>query len=83
MALQGRHGKGTVLPLAIMTSGDTHSPTEDFLRANKYFGAKPSQIQLIKQEKVDNAHDIVNAFVPPPLTLPIIDLNDLSCDLSL
>ena len=52
LALQARHKKGAVLPLAIMTSGDTHGPTEDFLRANKYFGAKPSQIQLIKQEKV-------------------------------
>ena len=63
LALQARHKKGTVLPLAIMTSGDTHSPTEDFLRANKYFGAQPSQIQLIKQEKVHLPLDISTSSV--------------------
>lgn len=52
LALQGKHRRGTVLPLAIMTSGDTHDRTEQFLKENKYFGAEPSQITLMKQEKV-------------------------------
>lgn len=52
LALQAKHGPGTVIPLAIMTSGDTHDRTQAFLAENKHFGAKPSQITLIKQEKV-------------------------------
>ena len=52
LALQAKHPKGTTLPLAIMTSGDTHDRTLAFLRENKYFGAKVSQITLVKQEKV-------------------------------
>ena len=52
LALQAKHPKGTVLPLAIMTSGDTHDRTLAFLKENKYFGAAASQVTLIKQEKV-------------------------------
>lgn len=52
LALQAKHKKGVQIPLAIMTSMDTHNQTEAFLKDNKYFGAKPSQIHLIKQEKV-------------------------------
>lgn len=52
LALQAKHKKGTQIPLAIMTSLDTHSQTESFLKDNRFFGAKPSQIHLIKQEKV-------------------------------
>ncbi|KAL6515497.1 hypothetical protein OROHE_018531 [Orobanche hederae] len=40
------------VPLAIMTSDDTHSHTLQLLEANAYFGMKPSQIKLLKQEKV-------------------------------
>jgi len=40
------------LPLAIMTSDDTHSATLTLLRANGYFGLKRDQITLMKQEKV-------------------------------
>lgn len=52
LALQAKHKKGTQLQLAIMTSLDTHERTKVFLQSNKYFGAKPSQIHLIMQEKV-------------------------------
>ena len=51
LALQAKHS-GAELPLAIMTSGDTHDRTAAFLAENKSFGAKRSQITLIKQEKV-------------------------------
>lgn len=43
---------GRKLPLAIMTSDDTHCRTLDLLRAHAYFGADQDQIRLIKQEKV-------------------------------
>ncbi|KAK4429599.1 UDP-sugar pyrophosphorylase [Sesamum alatum] len=46
-------GEGpTEIPLAIMTSDDTHSRTLDLLEKNAYFGMKPSQVKLLKQEKV-------------------------------
>lgn len=55
LALQAKavaRGKAVVLPLAIMTSGDTHARTEALLEAHNHFGAAPGQIVLIKQEKV-------------------------------
>ncbi|KAL9173136.1 hypothetical protein ABFS82_03G093700 [Erythranthe guttata] len=46
-------GEGpTEIPLAIMTSDDTYLRTKDLLEKNAYFGMKPSQIKLLKQEKV-------------------------------
>ncbi|KAL0438151.1 UNVERIFIED_CONTAM: UDP-sugar pyrophosphorylase [Sesamum latifolium] len=46
-------GEGpTEIPLAIMTSDDTHSRTLELLEKNAYFGMKPSQVKLLKQEKV-------------------------------
>lgn len=51
MAVQAKAG-GKVLPLAIMTSDDTHQRTLDLLERNAYFGASPGQVTLIKQEKV-------------------------------
>jgi UDP-sugar pyrophosphorylase len=47
-----RSAKDAGIPLAIMTSDDTHQKTLDLLERNDYFGAKPSQVTLIKQEKV-------------------------------
>lgn len=41
-----------LVPLAIMTSGDTHEPTVKLLEDNGYFGASPDQIHIVKQEKV-------------------------------
>lgn len=43
---------GRALPLAIMTSDDTHARTEALLKDNDYWGASANQITLIKQEKV-------------------------------
>lgn len=40
------------LPLAIMTSEDTHDRTEALLKENSYFGMQPDQVVLMKQEKV-------------------------------
>ena len=40
------------IPLAIMTSEDTHALTLDLLERNDYFGASRDQITLMKQEKV-------------------------------
>nr|XP_027091864.1 UDP-sugar pyrophosphorylase-like [Coffea arabica] len=40
------------IPLVIMTSDDTHSRTVDLLESNAYFGMKPTQVKLLKQEKV-------------------------------
>mmetsp|Transcript_18562 Transcript_18562/g.33252 ORF Transcript_18562/g.33252 Transcript_18562/m.33252 type:complete len:498 (-) Transcript_18562:60-1553(-) len=45
------------LPLAIMTSGDTHQRTLDLLNSNHYFGLHPSQVSLIKQQKVPALSD--------------------------
>ncbi|XP_071707214.1 UDP-sugar pyrophosphorylase-like [Rutidosis leptorrhynchoides] len=40
------------VPLVIMTSDDTHDRTIQLLESNTYFGMKPSQVKLLKQEKV-------------------------------
>jgi len=46
------------LPLAIMTSGDTHEKTVELLTANSYFGMNEGQITIMKQEKVPALLDI-------------------------
>lgn len=46
------------LPLAIMTSGDTHEKTEELLKANGNFGLSPSQLTLMKQELVPALMDV-------------------------
>ncbi|EIE22423.1 UDP-sugar pyrophosphorylase 1 [Coccomyxa subellipsoidea C-169] len=51
-ALQAKAGGSAQLPLAIMTSGDTHARTEALLQDNAYFGMQPGQVTLLKQEKV-------------------------------
>ncbi|KAF5200736.1 Udp-sugar pyrophosphorylase [Thalictrum thalictroides] len=46
-------GQGeTQIPLVIMTSDDTHERTLKLLESNSYFGMMPSQVKLLKQEKV-------------------------------
>lgn len=40
------------IPFVIMTSDDTHSRTLELLESNAYFGMKPTQVKLLKQEKV-------------------------------
>jgi UDP-sugar pyrophosphorylase len=46
------------LPLAIMTSGDTHQLTLDLLQENRNFGLSDSQVTLMKQEKVPALLDV-------------------------
>ena len=45
-------GEADHIPLVIMTSADTHADTVDLLETNAYFGAKPGQIQLVRQDLV-------------------------------
>lgn len=40
------------IPLVIMTSDDTHARTVQLLESNSYFGMEPTQVKLLKQEKV-------------------------------
>jgi UDP-sugar pyrophosphorylase len=50
LAIQER--TGAVLPLAIMTSDDTHARTVDLLERNNYFGMPREQLTLMKQQLV-------------------------------
>ena len=52
LALQARAPPGTRLPIAIMTSDDTHAPTAALLAEHANFGAADGQVELLKQEKV-------------------------------
>ncbi|KVI09311.1 UDP-sugar pyrophosphorylase-like isoform X1 [Cynara cardunculus var. scolymus] len=40
------------VPFVIMTSDDTHERTLRLLESNAYYGMKPTQVKLLKQEKV-------------------------------
>jgi UDP-sugar pyrophosphorylase len=40
------------LPIAIMTSDDTHDRIEEYLMSHDYFGLDSQQVTLLKQEKV-------------------------------
>lgn len=51
-----------VLPLAIMTSDDTHAPTEALLEASGHFGMASGQITLMKQNKVAALTDNAGSF---------------------
>lgn len=53
-AAAGTAGSGgdRVVPLAIMTSDDTHARTVALLEKHANFGAAAGQVQIIKQEKV-------------------------------
>ena len=63
LALQNKAGGSAQLPLAIMTSGDTHARTEKLLQDHAYFGMQPGQVTLLKQEKVPPLLDLL-----PPST---------------
>lgn len=54
---QYRTNRKVLLPLAIMTSGDTHQRTADLLKDNNNFGMEPDQITLMQQEKVPALSD--------------------------
>lgn len=43
-AASGAQATGRQLPLAIMTSDDTHARTEALLKQHNYFGMQPSQV---------------------------------------
>ena len=45
------------LPLAIMTSDDTHGLTIKLLEENNYFGMRREQVTIMKQEKVPALSD--------------------------
>lgn len=47
-----QQAKTFMIPLAIMTSGDTHERTVSLLEANNNFGMKKDQIVIVKQELV-------------------------------
>ncbi|KAL5559694.1 hypothetical protein UlMin_035905 [Ulmus minor] len=48
--LQGENQRK--IPFVIMTSDDTHSRTLQLLESKSYFGMEPTQVKLLKQEKV-------------------------------
>jgi len=48
---------GWKVPLAIMTSDDTKTLTEKLLHQNNLFGLDPSQLTIMKQEKVPAMQD--------------------------
>ena len=52
MARESTGNNQLELPLAIMTSADTHEKTQLLLRQNKYFGLSEQQVTLMMQGKV-------------------------------
>jgi UDP-sugar pyrophosphorylase len=48
LALEQKSHAARPMPLAIMTSDDTHSRTLDLLKKNHYFGADPEQVCAAK-----------------------------------
>jgi len=52
LEFQRMAGNGVQLPLAIMTSADTHEKTIQLLEENAYYGLNPSQVTLMMQGKV-------------------------------
>ena len=54
------------LPLAIMTSADTHARTEALLAAHDNFGAAPGQVTLMRQERVACLADGAGALALDP-----------------
>lgn len=64
LAYQARACRGgRTIPLAIMTSDDTHEPTRSFLAAHGHFGLSAQQVHLVKQEKVPALADNAARFV--------------------
>jgi hypothetical protein len=43
--VSGASARGVKLPLAIMTSDDTHARTEALLKSHDYFGMSPDQVR--------------------------------------
>jgi len=70
LALEGevlrRTGRAVSLPLAIMTSDDTHDMTLELLEGEGYFGLMPAQVTLMKQEPVPALGDNEASLVQDP-----------------
>lgn len=60
--MQEMHGKGRALPVAIMTSDDTHALTLQLLKKRAFFGMPESQITIMKQNKVPAMLDATARF---------------------
>ena len=60
--MQRQHGKGRQIPVAIMTSDDTHLLTIQLLQKHHYFGMPESQITIMKQNKVPAMLDVSAKF---------------------
>eukprot|EP00659_Diplonema_papillatum_P012551 gene12551-19432_t len=56
-------GSDRIIPLAIMTSGDTHDKTVALLEAHNYFGRARDSITLMRQGKVPSLCDNSGRFV--------------------
>jgi UDP-sugar pyrophosphorylase len=48
----GATARGVQLPLAIMTSDDTHARTEALLKSHNYFGMQPDQVRTFQQRRL-------------------------------
>ena len=59
LALQAKAGGNAQLPLAIMTSGDTHARTQELLEKNHFFGMQPTQVTLLQQEEVLRCYQLI------------------------
>ncbi|CAK9030141.1 UDP-sugar pyrophosphorylase (UDP-galactose/glucose pyrophosphorylase) (UGGPase) [Durusdinium trenchii] len=73
LALQARARESTgdaglIVPLAIMTSGDTHDKTVELLNKHANFGMADGQITIMKQEKVPAIVDNEGRFAQDPDT---------------
>lgn len=71
LAVQARARKDSgdaslIIPLAIMTSGDTDAKTRELLKEKQDFGAAPGQISIIKQELVAALQDATAALALDP-----------------
>ena len=50
--LTARLGRDVKLPFLVMTSDDTHAPIGALLQQHAHYGLAPSQVTLLKQQKV-------------------------------
>eukprot|EP01065_Artemidia_motanka_P037777 TRINITY_DN4666_c0_g1_i1.p1 TRINITY_DN4666_c0_g1~~TRINITY_DN4666_c0_g1_i1.p1 ORF type:complete len:786 (+),score=257.04 TRINITY_DN4666_c0_g1_i1:60-2360(+) len=62
-ALAAVSGAKAAIPMAIMTSDDTHGRTKALLERNKYFGYPEDRVYLMKQEKVPSIDNSEGRFV--------------------
>eukprot|EP00760_Papus_ankaliazontas_P039905 PhM_4_TR9803/c0_g1_i2/m.46682/K12447/USP; UDP-sugar pyrophosphorylase len=62
-AIQRENNVKEPLPFVLMTSDDTHVRTQEVLAARNYYGLDPSQVILLKQDKVPALADKSARFV--------------------